>query len=303
MPHVLVAGAIHPRGLAMLEQAEGFSFDYVPHDDEASYARLIGRADALIVRTQPLRAETIGRAPLLKIVSRHGVGYDAVDVAALNARNIPLTIVGDVTSRSVAEHAMMLMLACAHKLPQQDRAVREGQWAYRNSLQFGELYGKTLLIIGFGRIGQHLGHMADAFGMRVVPFGRASGDLQAALAGADFVSIHTAKAAKPVLGAAEIACLKPSAILINTARGGVVDEAALVAALQEGRLAGAGLDVFDAEPPAPGHPLLALDQVVLSPHSAAMTREGAERMAVASVQNVFDFVAGKLNHALVVNGA
>ena len=123
------------------------------------------------------------------------------------------------------------------------------------------------------------------------------------LAWADFVSVHAPKTDEPVIAAGELAVMKPSAILVNTARGGVVDEAALIASLQEGRLAAAGLDVFEDEPPAPDNPLLAMDQVVLSPHIAGLTAECAERMAVSSVQNVLDFFNGTINPKLVINGS
>jgi D-3-phosphoglycerate dehydrogenase len=127
-------------------------------------------------------------------------------------------------------------------------------------------------------------------------------ELLEGLAWADFVSVHAPKTDKPVIGADELAVMKPSAIIVNTARGGVVDEVALIKALDERRIAAAGLDVFDDEPPAPGNPLLATDQVVLSPHIAGLTAECAERMAVSAVQNVLDFFAGRIDPALVVNG-
>ena len=130
---------------------------------------------------------------------------------------------------------------------------------------------------------------------------RPSGALADGLAWADVISVNVPKAGRPILGAEELAQVKPGAILVNTARGGIVDEAALVAALADGRVAAAGLDVFDAEPPASDHPLLAFDQVVLSPHVAGLTRQAAERMAVASVQNVLDFFAGRIDPDLIVN--
>jgi D-3-phosphoglycerate dehydrogenase / 2-oxoglutarate reductase len=237
-------------------------------------------------------------------------------VAALNARGIPLCIVGDVNSVSVAEHAMMQILACAKQLIRSDRAVRNGPWGWRNKLEQGEISGKTLLIIGFGRIGRHLATMASVFGMKIVahdPYLAAKGwpegnvayanDLTAALGKADFVSVHIPKADKPIIGAAEIAAMKRGAIIVNTARGGIVDEAALCDGLRSGQIAAAALDVFDTEPPQADHPLLAFDQVILTPHTAGLTVEAAERMAVSSVQNVLDFFAGRLDPALVVNAA
>jgi D-3-phosphoglycerate dehydrogenase / 2-oxoglutarate reductase len=287
---------------------------HVEEISETSYQEHLAQADGMVIRTQPMTAASVAKAARVQIVSRHGVGYDAVDLGALNARGIPLCIVGDVNSVSVAEHAMMQILACAKHLIRSDRAVRSGTWGWRNKLEQGEISGKTLLIIGFGRIGRHLATMAAAFGMKVLahdPFLAAKGwpdgnvtcadDLIAALGKADFVSVHIPKAEKPIIGKAEIAAMKRGAMIVNTARGGIVDEAALCDGLRSGQIAAAALDVFDSEPPQPGHPLLAFDQVILTPHTAGLTAEAAERMAVASVQNVLDFFAGTLDPALIVN--
>jgi D-3-phosphoglycerate dehydrogenase / 2-oxoglutarate reductase len=314
MPHLLIAGQLHPAGLALLEDRDGFTYDYVEEVSEPSYTPLIGKADALVIRTQPLSSATIAEASQLKIVSRHGVGYDSVDVATLNKRRIPLCVVGDVNSLSVAEHAMMLILASAKRLIRADRSVREGPWGWRNALEAGEISGKNLLIIGYGRAGRHLARMAQGFAMQTRAFdpfllkqGWPEGptapvaSLADGLAWADVISVHAPKAAKPILGAEEFAQMKPGVIIVNTARGGIVDEIALAVALTERRVAAAGLDVFDDEPPPKHHPLLAFDQVLLTPHIAGMTRQAAERMAVASVQNVLDFFAGRLNSDLIVN--
>jgi D-3-phosphoglycerate dehydrogenase / 2-oxoglutarate reductase len=314
MPHLLVAGKLHPSGLDLLRSAP-VTFDYVEEISEPSYQEFLPKADALVIRTQPLTSASIAKAPGLKIVSRHGVGYDAVDVPALNARGVPLCIVGDVNSSGVAEHAMMLILAATHRLIAADRATRSGDWAWRNGLQTREVAGKRLLIVGFGRIGQKLAALAQAFGMEVHahdpyipesawPSGASRApDLAAALARADAVSLHLPRADKAILGAAELALMKPTCVVVNTARGGLVDEVALANALRVGRLGGAGIEVFNAEPPGKDHPLFGLDQAVLTPHNAALTVECAERMALASVQNVLDFFAGTLDPALIVNRA
>jgi len=315
MPHVLIAGKLHPSGIDLVKSAPGVTFEYVEEISEPSYAPLVAKADGLVIRTQPLSAATVGKAERLRIVSRHGVGYDSVDVPALNARGIALAIVGDVNSVSVAEQAMTLLLAAAKRTLRADRAVRDGNWGWRNRLEQGELWKKRLLVVGYGRSGRHLARMAAGFGMEIRaydPFLARHGwpegpvaavpDIAEGLAWADFVSVHAPKTDRPAIGATELAAMKPSAVLVNTARGGVVDEAALIASLREGRLAAAGLDVFEDEPPAPDNPLLSMDQVVLSPHIAGLTVECAERMAVSSVQNVLDFFAGRIDPALVVNG-
>ena len=315
MPHLLIAGKIHDDGIALLKAAKGVTYDYVTEISHDSYAPLIEKADGLVVRTQPVPALTIAQGKNLKIVSRHGVGYDAVDVPALNARGIPLAIIGDVNSRPVAEHAMMLMLALAKKVRTYDAATRVGPWGYRNSFEAIELHEKNLLVVGFGRIGRHVAKMASGFGMTIYAFDpfqsndaiKAGGaepvtDLKTGLALADFVSVHVPMSGgKAVIGSEELACMKKSALIVNTARGGLIDENALHAALQSGQIAGAGIDVFLEEPPPADHPLFASEKVILSPHSASLTAESAIRMAVMSVKNALDYFDAKLDPAFVVN--
>jgi D-3-phosphoglycerate dehydrogenase len=317
MPHVLVAGRIHDAGIALLSNAPGVTFEVVEDVSTESYASLVPAAEAIVIRTQPLPAAVIARAAKLRIVSRHGVGYDAVDVAALSARGIPLTIVGDVNSRSVAEHTMMLILAVAKQTIQHDACTRRGPWNYRNRFDAWELADRTLLLLGFGRIGRRVAQMAAGFDMRVVAFdpylapdeirrygATPAADLRASLSEADVVSIHLPRSdGRPLLDKQMLALLKPSAVVINTARGGIVDEHALAAALAAGRIRGAGLDVFDSEPPAPDNPLLASDRVVLSPLASGLTEQSAERTAISAVGNVLNFFDGRLDAALVVNGA
>jgi D-3-phosphoglycerate dehydrogenase len=318
VPHLLVAGKLHPAGVALLQRlhSDGYSYDYVEEVSEASYAPLIDRADALVIRTQPLSAPTVARAGRLKVVSRHGVGYDSVDVAALDARGIALTILGDVNSISVAEHAIMLLLAAAKRARKADSAVRgEGQWDWRNKLEQQEISGKRLLILGYGRSGRYLARMATGFGMEIMAFdpylekvGWPKGEVQpvsdlgAALGWADYISVHVPKSDKPMIGAEEIALMKRGVILVNTARGGVVCETALAEALESGQIGAAGLDVFEEEPPRPASRLLAYDSVVLSPHIAGLTAECSERMAVGAIGNAIDYLNGSIDPALVVNG-
>ncbi|MGI6245852.1 MAG: hydroxyacid dehydrogenase [Pseudochelatococcus sp.] len=314
MPHVLVAGRIHEAGIERLRRAPGFTFQVVDEVSTEAFAPHVGAADALLLRTQPLPESVIAGAPELKIVSRHGVGYDSVDVAALNARGIALAIVGDVNSVSVAEHTLMLMLAVAHRTIAYDAATRAGRWAFRNGFEATELFGKTVLVVGYGRIGRAVARLCAAFGLRVhvhdpfVDAARMEGDgfrplsdLDAALHDADVVTLHVPFSGGPLFGARELALLKPGAVVINTGRGGLVDEAALAEALASGHVRGAGLDVFSAEPPDSDNPLLASDRVVLSPHSAGLTVECAERMAFSAADNIVSFFEGSLSPSLVVN--
>ncbi len=317
MPHILVAGRLHPAGIDRLKQAEGVTFTVVDDISLESYLPFMPAADAVVLRTQPMTADVIAEAPKLSIVSRHGVGYDAVDVAALTARRIPLCIVGDVNSRAVAEHTLMLMLAVARRATAHDHAARSGEWNIRNRFETVELDGKALLLVGFGRIGRRVAELAKAFGMTVMAYDpfvkpeimarhgvRPAADLVEALGVADYVSLHMpGSTAGAVIWEEEIRAMKPGAILINAARGGLVDEAALDAALRSGRLGGAGLDVFGTEPPQTDNPLLTNPRVLISPHAAGLTAECAARMAISSVQNVLDHFAGRLDPALVVNAS
>ena len=314
MPHILIAGKIHPSGMALIQNAPGFTYDYVEEVSEISYAPLISKADGLVVRTQPCSAATIALAKQLKIVSRHGVGYDTVDLGAVNAKGIALAVCGDVNSVSVAEHSMMLVLAATKQAVKADASVRNAQWGWRNLLAAREVSGKNLLIIGYGRIGRHLARMASGFGMHIRaldPFlekaGWPAGDvtpvtsLEEGLRWADAVSVNVPHSGRALIGATELAWMRPNAVLVNTARGGVIDEAALAAALKSGAIAGAGVDVFETEPPTQDNALFGLHNAILTPHIAGLTAECAERMAVSSVQNVLDFFNGCIDQNLVVN--
>lgn len=317
MPHVLIAGKIHDSGITVIRNAQGFTFDLVNEVTLESYAKLAPAADAILIRTQPLPAAVIDTATRLKIVSRHGVGYDAVDVAALNARRIPLAIVGDVNSRAVAEHTLMLMLAAARRTVAHDHAARNGNWNERNRFDARELDGKTLFVLGFGRIGRRVAHLARAFGMDVMahdPFSAPQAfadagvlpvaDVMAGLARADVVTLHVpASPHGPVMAAAQFASMKRGSILINAARGDLVDEAALAAALASGHLRHAALDVLAKEPPPQDHPLLNNPAVTISPHNAGLTEECAARMAVSAAENIINHFAGSLAPTLVVNYA
>jgi len=315
MPRVVVAGKIHPSGLAVLQGRQGLDIEEHNFLDEARMQAAVAGADALLIRTSTLSAMAIKGARALKIVARHGVGYDNIDVAALTQRGIPLALVGNVNAVSVAEHTLYLLLACMKRGLAYDRATRNGDWQIRDTLGARDLKGKTLLIIGFGRIGSEVAARASAFGMKIeaydplVKVGRMdssvtmAADLDAAIARADAVSLHLPLMAQTrnLFDAKRIARMKVDAVLICTARGGLIDEDALAEALREGRLMAAGLDVYAEEPPAATHALLALDNVVLSPHSAALTEECAERMAVISAQNCLDGLDGRVDPSLIAN--
>ncbi len=314
MPSVLVLGKIHQAGINRLGEA-GCAVRELP-DHPADLLSCVADADAIIVRMTRIDAAAIEAAPGLQVVARHGVGYEAVDVESLTARGIPLALVGDVNSGAVAEHTLALMLGLAKRLTVYDRATRQGDFAVRDSFSARELSGKTVLVIGFGRIGREVARRCACFGMSVIaadPFVEPStvdaagythvSDFRSALDRADYVTIHVPKppGADYLIGAPEIAALKPEAAVLNLSRGGVIDESALREALLAGRLRGAALDVFEDEPPASDNPLFALDSVIVSPHCAAFTEECARRMALACAENVLAAFDGRLDPELVVN--
>jgi len=301
MKHVLVAGKIHASGLEFLRNADAITFDYVEEVSTDSMLPFIGEAQALLLRTQPLPAHVIDMAKKLEIVARHGVGYDAVDMNALNARHIPLAVVGDVNSRSVAEHSFALMLAAARRLFLVDGQLRQGNWNYRNSLDSVELVAEIAHIFGMKTLAFDPYLAPDAiFSCGVTPVS----NLEEGLVRADIVTLHIPSMGEGTLmGEKELGLMKKGAILINTARGALVDEKALYDAIQEGHLAAAGLDVFHDEPPARDNCLLNNPRIVLTPHNAGLTEETAQRMALMAAKNIVDFFAGKLNPALIVNSS
>ena len=252
----------------------------------------------------------------MKVVSRIGVGFDAVDVAALTRRRIPLMVAGTANSPSVAEQALFMMLTLAKRAVEMHALVRDGKWSARLGKLPYDLYGKTVLIVGFGRIGTRLAKRCLAMEMDVLVFDpyksveeiKAAGcepvsDLDAALPRADFVSVHCPKTSETVgmFNAARLKRMKPSAYLVNTARGGIVEEAALYDALSSGRLAGAGLDVFEKEPPAVPHSLFELPNVIVAPHVAGVTREAVDRMSEQTARNILSAFDGEPIRQNVIN--
>src|ERR1700748_122124 len=252
----------------------------------------------------------------MKVVTRIGVGYDAVDVPALSKRKVPLMVAGSANSPSVAEQAMFMMLTLAKRAREMHAMIVEGTWANRLGVLPFDLYGKTVLIIGFGRIGTRTAQRCQAMEMNVVvydPYKPASeitaagceavSDLDAALPRADFVTIHCPKTPETVgfFNAAKLKLMKPTAYLINTARGGIVDEKALHDALVSGKLAGAGLDVFEQEPPPVGQALHSLPNVILAPHVASVTIEAVERMSEQTARNILSGLDGEPIRANVIN--
>jgi len=252
----------------------------------------------------------------MKVVTRIGVGFDAVDVLALSRRKVPLMVAGSANSPSVAEQALFMMLTLAKRAVEMHACVKDNKWAARLGMLPYDLFGKTVLLIGFGRIGTRTAKRCLAMEMNVLVFDpykdaaaiKAAGcepvsDLDAALPRADFVSIHCPKTPETIgmFSAARLRRMKPTAYLINTARGGIVDEPALYDALVSGRLAGAGLDVFEQEPPPAGHSLFSLPNVIMAPHVAGVTLEAVERMSEQTARNILSALDGEPLQQNVIN--
>lgn len=259
--------------------------------------------DGAIVGVVPMTARVMESSPRLKVVSMHGVGVDHIDLQAASRLGIVIANCPGANDQAVADLAIGLMIAVARNIPSADRALRDQQWGrYSGS----ELWGKNLGLIGYGRIGRGVAKRALGFDMQVLvydpyiqadqiglPEVRLTASLQEVIQSADFLSIHAAltEETRAMIGEVELRAMKPSAYLINTARGGLLNESALYKALHEKWIAGAALDVFIEEPPL-GNPLLGLENIVVTPHVGAHTQEAIERMGVMAAQNVIQTLQG-----------
>jgi len=288
----------------------GFDLLTLDTPDEAERLAKLAEADAVICASDKLTAERIAAAKNLKFAHHQGVGFhDTVDWRVLAARGIPLAITPGGTATGVAEHAIMLMLAAMKRLTFLDTELRQGRFHINSARHCSyELQGKTVGIVGMGRIGTGLAGRLRAFGVRAIyhdlitlsderhrELAVTKMPLDRLLAEADIVTLHVplTSQTRHLIDAAALRRMKPTAFLINTARGGVVDEKALVEALTTGRIMGAALDVFEREPPGTGHPLFALPNVVLTPHVAAGTRDAFETKMRSVFENLEAFFDGR----------
>jgi phosphoglycerate dehydrogenase-like enzyme len=305
-PRVLIVDPIHRAGLDLLQPVADVDVITGPPLSEGELIARVGPYHALINRSRtPIPAAVIARGEQLRIIVRAGVGLDNIDVEAARAANITVANCPNATTIAVAEHTMALMLAAARHVAQADQTMKAGLWE-KKALRGAGLAGKTLGIIGFGRIGREVARRAQAFGMHVLvnqtrptpelaqEWSVEQVDLAELLTRADVVTLHVPMRASNVglIGARELAMLKPSAILINTARGGLVDETALLAALDRNALAAAALDVFEHEP-APNSALVSHPRVIATPHIAASTEDAQRQVAVDAARAVLDALRQK----------
>jgi len=317
---IFITQTMAPGGRALLRERDDIELIEFPNLISAADFEALLKAHAP-VHGVALGATRFGETELeaamdMKVVTRIGVGYDAVDVPALSRRNVPLMVAGSANSPSVAEQALFMMLTLAKRASELHALVKDGQWSARLGKLPFDLFGKTVLIIGFGRIGTRTAKRCLAMEMNVLVYDpyqpaaeirnagyEAVADLDAALPRADFVSIHCPKTPETVgmFNAARLSRMKPQAYLINTARGGIIEEAALYDALTSGKLAGAGLDVFAQEPPTVPNPLFELPNVIIAPHVAGVTWEAVDRMSEQTARNILSALDGMPIRQNVIN--
>lgn len=267
-----------------------------PESDEAAFERLLPGMQVLWHVLKPVTAHVIAAAPKLELIQKIGSGVNTIDIDAARRRGIAVCNLPGTNSRAVAEMTLLLMLACLRRLPALCECVQKGNWRIAWLLQddFGELCGRTVGLVGYGAVPRILHPVLEAMGAKVLVWSRSRQDtaLEELLSRSDIVSLHLPLTAE-TQGMIDVRKMKAGAILVNTARGGLVNEAALIRALGSGRLAAAGLDVFAQEPPQPNHPLLALKNVICTPHLAWLTQETLERSIVAALENVERLKTGK----------
>jgi phosphoglycerate dehydrogenase-like enzyme len=290
----------------LLERMPVDYHDTLPGSEAALIERIRDAEIVINIRSSCRFTESVfTQCGQLKLLSLWGTGTDNVDLAAAARHGVTVTNTPGVAAISIAEHCLALLLAAARRIPRTDAEIRQGRWPRGEGAQ---MHGKTLGIIGLGAIGRRFAHLGEAVGMRVIAWtmhpnptlGFTLVALEQLYRESDVVSVHLrlSEETRGMIGAGEFGMMKSSAILINTARGPIVDEAALLEALLTGRIAAAGLDVFDVEPLPAGHALARLPNVVLSAHSAGVTPEALEAGLRMAVENVFQFLAGKPVHVV-----
>ena len=314
---VAVLGKVDQKGLSFLKENE-FKFIEIENFETQNLKEQLKDVDGILLRTTKLDKEILEHCDNLKIISRHGVGYDNVDLDFLNDNKIALCITSTSNAVSVAEHVLSFFIYLTKKLSLSDSLVKEGNFEKRSELpNFFELYKKKVLIIGFGRIGKEVAKRCLGFDMEVyvydpfldneiiirnqcIPIEKNQG-----LAIADFITIHLPLNGdtKNFISQTELNLMRKNSILVNTSRGGIVNENDLFIALESKKIQGAGMDVFVSEPPDSNHPFFKLDNILLTPHNAALTLECRERMSLEASQNIFFFLnnMSELNVENLVN--
>ena len=313
---VLVVQGLHEQGLEMLKQRSDIEFNVLLSDDENEILEAAKDVNGITVRTAQITEKIINSSKNLQVISRHGVGYDSINLKSLNNKKIPLTIAAHSNMISVSEQAMFFLLALNKNVFYYDDFTRKGDWTNRWDVKAWDLAGKNIMVIGFGRIGSNFVKRALAFDMNVYVYDpyidhekiKKSGaipiqNFKNNLSKMDAITLHCPKNEETtnLFTKKEFQTMKKNAFIINCARGGILNEEDLYEALLNEKIAGAGLDVFDVEPTPSSNLLFKLKNVILSPHIAGVTVESTVRMATETVQNVLDVFDNKVNKSVVVN--
>ena len=321
MPRIAIVDKLHIDGIKLLEKNPNFDYEIIEDLSKKNLISKLPAFDGITLRRGKIDKEILEKCKNLKVISRHGVGYDNVDIKCLKEKNIKLLITSTTTSTSPAEHIMFMILNISKGKDLFDKTVRNGEWRnvsimkLQNNKNF-ELFNKKILIVGFGRIGRKLIKRCLGFDMRVSVYdpyvnqniiesfgGIKINTLEEGLKETDILSLSVplTKETHHMINLSTIRLMKKSAIIINTSRGSVINEIDLNKALDEELIYGAGLDVFEKEPPDSNNPLLKNKKILLSPHSATFTKECTSNMAIQTAQNIIDFFENKLNKLMVVN--
>ena len=316
MKNILIIQPIDKSGIEILENHPDYNFEIIDGTDLEEIKKKIIECDGISIRTAKLPAEVIRGAKNLKIISRHGVGYDNIDLEAAKEKNITISITATANAVAVAEHVMFMLLNISKRKDMYDKTVKSGRFNDRNKLpKTIELWNKNILIMGFGRIGKSLIKRCIGFEMNVYvydPFvskeeieslgGKKIEDLKEGVKKMDALTLHIPlnEKTKNIINYDVLKNMKKNCIIINASRGGIINENDLNKSLNENRIFGAGLDVFDTEPPDNDNPLLKNDKTFLSPHTAAFTEECMVRMGKETIQNIIDFFDKKLEKSKIV---
>ena len=316
MKNILIIQPIDKSGIEILENHPDYNFEIIDGTDLEEIKKKIIECDGISIRTAKLPAEVIRGAKNLKIISRHGVGYDNIDLEAAKEKNIIISITATANAVAVAEHVMFMLLNISKRKDMYDKTVKSGRFNDRNKLpKTIELWNKNILIMGFGRIGKSLIKRCIGFEMNVYvydPFvskeeieslgGKKIEDLKEGVKKMDALTLHMPlnEKTKNIINYDVLKNMKKNCIIINASRGGIINENDLNKSLNENRIFGAGLDVFDTEPPDNDNPLLKNDKTFLSPHTAAFTEECMVRMGKETIQNIIDFFDKKLEKSKIV---
>jgi len=316
MKKILIIQPIHDAGIELLKNNNNYEFEIIEDTEISNLKSKIVNCDAISIRTANLTAEVINSAKNLQIISRHGVGYDNIDLKSSKYKNVTIAITATANAVAVAEHVMFMLLSISKRKNMYDNNVKTGKFIERNKLpKTIELWKKNILILGFGRIGKALIKRCLGFEMNVFvydPFissdaiestgGKKIENLQDSIKQMDAISLHVplTEKTKNLINYGLLKTMKKNCIIVNAARGGIINEIDLNKALNENLIFGAGIDVFEKEPPDDNNPLLKNEKVFLSPHTASFTEECLTRMGIETIQNIIDFFDNKLEESKIV---